>query len=249
MDRFLEDPSSLPCNCKDSVFTDQHHGHIVSGDLRLIQNNQLRKLFAKGPKYREKKFVNWDLTEEKMIIAVKEYAQAWCDKHKFHNGVLSSWISVVSDKIKEKILYLKEHRKEKKNLKSDKQVLKNAVCQKALEDLHSQFVVVPIDKASSNIAFVCKRFYVQVLVSELGLEDSTTCSTYEKINEDVNKLIEKDCLKLKETFNLSVGDESKKLPHIYWTPKLHKNPLKFRFIIAAPDCSIKPLSKAVTKIL
>ena len=39
------------------------------------------------------------------------------------------------------------------------------------------------------------------------------------------------------------------LPHIYWLPKLHKNPIKFRFIIAAPKCSVKPLSKAVTKIL
>ena len=29
---------------------------------------------------------------------------------------------------------------------------------------------------------------------------------------------------------------------------MHKNPIKFRFIIAAPNCSIKPLSKAITKI-
>ena len=27
---------------------------------------------------------------------------------------------------------------------------------------------------------------------------------------------------------------------------MHKNPIRFRFIIAAPKCSIKPLSKAVT---
>ena len=31
-------------------------------------------------------------------------------------------------------------------------------------------------------------------------------------------------------------------------PKLHKNPTKFRFIIAAPKCSVKPLSKAVTSV-
>ena len=35
---------------------------------------------------------------------------------------------------------------------------------------------------------------------------------------------------------------------MYWLPKLHKNPVKFRFIVAAPDCSIKPLAKALTKI-
>ena len=183
-----------------------------------------------------------------MINAVKEYAKDWCDKHKLDIKVLSSWISIISNKIKAKISGLKEGGKKKKRFEADKRVLKNDICLKALDDLHSQFVVVPIDKASSNIAFVCKRFYVQVLVSELGLGDSSTSSTYEKINRDVNELIDKDCHKLKETFNLTVGDESKKLPHIYWTPKLHKNPIKFRFIIAAPDCSIKPLSKAITKI-
>ena len=47
---------------------------------------------------------------------------------------------------------------------------------------------------------------------------------------------------------MKVPDESKQLPHIYWLPKLHKNPIKFRFIIAAPNCSIKPLSKVITKI-
>ena len=53
---------------------------------------------------------------------------------------------------------------------------------------------------------------------------------------------------LGDILNLQVAEDSKKLPYIYWTPKLHKNPIKFRFITAAPNCSIKPLSKAITKI-
>ena len=220
----------------------------MSGDLRLIDNNPLRRLFAKGPKYREKKFVNWDLVEQKMLAAVKEYANSWCDKHKLNSSVLSSWVCVVSDKVKTRIAFLKEQRKKRKKVESSKQVLKDTQCLNALAELHSRFVVVPIDKASSNIAFVCKRFYAHVLVSELGLKDSSTCVTYEKITCDVNELIEKDSRKLNESFNLPVVEESKKLPHIYWTPKLHKNPIEFRFIIAAPNCSIKPLSKAITKI-
>ena len=211
-------------------------------------NNLLRKLFSRGPKYREKKFVNWNLTEEKMVASVKDYAESWCEKQKLDKKVLSSWVCIVSEKIKMRISSLKEHRKKKDKFDSNIQVLKTAQCLNALEDLHNRFVVVPIDKASSNIAFVCKRFYAQVLVSELGLEKSNICSTYEKINCDVNDLIEKDSQKLSGNFNLPVAEESKKLPHIYWTPKLHKNPIKFRFIIAAPDCSMKPLSKAITKI-
>ena len=38
------------------------------------------------------------------------------------------------------------------------------------------------------------------------------------------------------------------LPVMYWIPKMHKNPISFRFIIASPVCSIKPLSKDITSI-
>lgn len=41
----------------------------------------------------------------------------------------------------------------------------------------------------------------------------------------------------------------KKTTNIYWTPKLHKHPSKDRFITAALQCSVKPLSKAVTSEL
>ena len=51
---------------------------------------------------------------------------------------------------------------------------------------------------------------------------------------------------LKKKFNLDVSAENECLPHIYWLPKMHKNPCKFRFIIAAPKCSIKPLNKVIT---
>ena len=125
----------------------------------------------------------------------------------------------MSDKIKTKISSLKEHRKNKDKFEPNKQVLKTAQCLSALEDLHSRFVVVPIDKASSNIAFVCKRFYAQVLISELGLGKAKSCSTYESIHCDVNELIEKDSKKLSETFNLPIAEDSRKLPHNILDPK------------------------------
>ena len=35
---------------------------------------------------------------------------------------------------------------------------------------------------------------------------------------------------------------------MYWIPKLCKNPLGSRFIIASENCSMKPLSKAVSNV-
>ena len=38
-----------------------------------------------------------------------------------------------------------------------------------LSRLHENFVIVPADKAYSNYTFVCKRYYVDILIEELGL--------------------------------------------------------------------------------
>ena len=59
--------------------------------------------------------------------------------------------------------------KRKKVPSATKQVLKDAEALSALADLHSKFVVVPIDKASNNVALICKRFYIQKLLDEVGV--------------------------------------------------------------------------------
>ena len=38
-----------------------------------------------------------------------------------------------------------------------------------LSRLHENFVIVPADKASNNFTFVRKRYYVDILIEELGL--------------------------------------------------------------------------------
>ena len=40
----------------------------------------------------------------------------------------------------------------------------------------------PIDKAPNNVAFIFKKYYVQVVIKELGLLD-TTSNTYEQVND------------------------------------------------------------------
>ena len=40
------------CQCKESKFCYESHGHVITGDLRVIENAKLRELVAKGPKYR-----------------------------------------------------------------------------------------------------------------------------------------------------------------------------------------------------
>ena len=42
---------------------------------------------------------------------------------------------------------------------------------------------------------------------------------------------------------------NKKLPYLYWTAKLHKSPVKHRFIAGSSKCTTKELSSLLTKIL
>ena len=46
----LDKMNDLPCNCTTPPFTDPNHGHIVTGDMHIVQNNELRKLLCKSPK-------------------------------------------------------------------------------------------------------------------------------------------------------------------------------------------------------
>ena len=69
--------------------------------------------------------------------------------------------------------------KELKNLKTKfkfskvKQVLKDPKVISYLNFLQEQYAICPTDKAANNIAFICKKYYVQVLLNELGLLNTT----------------------------------------------------------------------------
>ena len=55
LEKFSQDPKSITCNCKNysRKFINEDRGHVLTGNLQIIQNNKLRKIFTKGPKFRE----------------------------------------------------------------------------------------------------------------------------------------------------------------------------------------------------
>ena len=75
-----ESNSLFPCSCLESEYTDPHHGHVVTGDLRIIKNDKLRKLFSKGPKYREKKTVNYQKCMNEIVKSLDACASHMASK-------------------------------------------------------------------------------------------------------------------------------------------------------------------------
>ena len=115
---------------------------------------------------------------------------------------------------------------------------------------YENFVIVPADKVSSTYTFVCKRYYVDILIGlrELGLHllpgNPTYYLTDFSASDDLD--IHKSVL---TSFGIQTTDEDFDLPYIYWIPKMLKYPYKHRFIAGSSKCSTKPLSILLTTLL
>ena len=91
---------------------------------------------------------------------------------------------------------------------------------------------------------VCKKFYIKNILEECGLWPGSGNETYEVSNQNKGSIIDK----LKQGvsfFNIKQSDCSRDdLPFIYSIIKMHKKPIKFRYIISSRQCTTKPLAKA-----
>ena len=244
LDDFLANPNILPCECENSPFSDKNHKHIITGDLRLVSNNTLRKIFSRGPKFREHKAIDLSKAKSCILDGLEDCIENFSSKHGYHKTAFAEWINNIKLKIDDRIQVLKNSLHTYYNDDS----LSSPSVKNALNDIHTKYVVVPIDKATGNIALICKRFYATVIVKELGLGPNNTSSTYDKVNDrNIECIISSNIKDLKSKFDINgISADNQCLPNMYWLPKMHKNPIKARFIIGSSKSSIKPLSKAIT---
>ena len=108
-------------------------------------------------------FLDWDKNLSLLCEAVDQYALQWTKWEMVELSVLSSWKEMVKGQIEERISKLKQNFKQ-----STGKVLQNADVKACLSDLHNKYVFVPADKAPNNIIIICKRYYIETLIKELG---------------------------------------------------------------------------------
>jgi len=232
------------CECqKHSEFIDKHHGHVITGNLKIIKNNKLRKLISKGPNFREPRSINWNRCKTEIFNGLDLCITSITVTNKnISVEDLQAWKDAVINKVDQKIQTIKHNVQPQ----GTNPILKQNEVIQHLNDLHSKYTIVPIDKAANNVALICKKYYVEVILREIGVlgEHSTTYSMSTESKEDIMEENLTYCKRL----NLEVSERDHDLPCMYWLPKLHKNPSKARFIIASKHCSTKPLSKTVSSI-
>ena len=109
-----------------------------------------------------------------------------------------------------------------------------------------QYNMCPIDKTANNIAFRCKKYYVHVLLKELGSLNITSKS-YQQVNNTLHDIFQQQKKSLDLVFGIKNNDEEFNcLPCIYWLRKIHKIPPGAKFIIAGKKCFNKELGMHVT---
>ena len=241
IEEFLANRNSIPCACENSPFKDPHHNHIITGDLRIVKNNKLRKLICKGPKYREPEPISWDKAKYSIINGLEDTINTLANKLGQPKAAFDNWKHSIITTIEDRI----EQLKKKIVPREIKQTLKDAGVITALNDLQNDFVMAPIDKATNNISFICKRFYAKILLKEFGIL-GTSSKTYEKLSTSLDSVINSTIKDIKSNFSIKTEESMKKLPSAYWLPKMHKSPIGSRFIIASKECTTKKLSKLVT---
>lgn len=96
-------------------------------------------------------------------------------------------------------------------------------------------------KTHHNCNIICKYYYMRILKEELA------SPTYSNVAESEADLVSQHTTDLVGG-NITVNEEDKKVPHIYWTSKQHKSPPSERFIVSGVHCSTKTLSKKLSCI-
>ena len=109
---YLSNPQT--CQCKESKFCYEPHGHVITGDLRVIENTRLRELVAKGPKYREPNRVNWKATETMFLESIDLYAKNWSKREQVDLKYLSESKDHLKELVTDRISDLKGHFKSPK---------------------------------------------------------------------------------------------------------------------------------------
>lgn len=70
---------------------DKDQRHLITGKLKTIEKNKLRKRFSNGLTYRENIIVDYQKTKDSIIMGINSCIQSWCDKHGVTTSSIPEW--------------------------------------------------------------------------------------------------------------------------------------------------------------
>ena len=157
---------------------------------------------------------------------------------------LSEWKDRLKELVTDHISDLKGHFKSPKC-----KVFDQSDVEDTLHKLHANYFLATADKAANNVIIVCKKYYIDTLVKELGRNNVDINNPKYIPTDDSFETIVKGHNQFITSVGLEISEEDQNLPYLYWTPKFHKSPYKHQFIAGSSKCMTKDLSCLLTKVL
>ena len=155
------------------------------------------------------------------LESIDLYAKNWSKREQADIKYLSEWKDHLKELVTDRISNLKGHFKSPKCKVRDQPDVKDT-----LHKLQTNYVLVSADRAANNVIIVCKKYYIDTPVKELGMNNVNISNiTYIPIDDSFETII-KSHNQFITSVGLEMSEEDQNLPYLYWTPKLHKSPYK-----------------------
>ncbi len=235
-----------PCSCHDSPYVYAPFGHIVTGNLEIVQNKDLRAILAKGSKFRIPYYGMTNIVSDfisgldKLILKIAARSRTPLSRFK-------QWRCEILNVLYKRI---DQHA----GAPHSNIAAASASVLKDLRKLQKKFIIAPADKSNGNYVFICKMFYFFTMCQELGIAKRNGGFTangngiYNICKQNWSAIQQRHNLQA-SYFKTTVQQANVGLPNLFAIPKLHKSPYKFRFIAGARTASTKDLSIMLHKVL
>ena len=138
------------CDCDQSEYKYYPAGHIITGDLSIIKDKELRKLLYKGPKFRIPSKIDFVKCRDVLVDALDNYSKRWTKLEGVEPHALDAWKNSILDIIDIRI----------DNFHKNPQLYKTTTptslkrLKAKFSKLHERFVLAPADKAANNAIII-----------------------------------------------------------------------------------------------
>lgn len=223
-----------PCECmEESEFFNKDHGHIITGNTKIVNNINLRELMNLGTGFRISNNYNYKVTLNIFTENIDTFIYNNAVYYSLPINAFNEWKYNI---IKDFELIYGQHPVVKQCIKINKV---NAIAE--IKNLQKSFVISYIDKVTSNYAFTC-RFYYCAKLKEVYSD--TTLYSKTLINQEI---IQKRLIALYKKVGIII--KNIKFPYLVLIPKLHKTPVKFRSVTVGCGSYLEIANKKLLKII
>jgi hypothetical protein len=242
---------TVACDCFN-VTSDKLNSHVLTGNIKqLTSNYRIVDFLEKGSKYRTSIPLSSEQFSSTFNIILKEHCEKILNKMNLNTTQeISNYLNnSLANLINKREQFLNKYPdiiniNEQKNMNN------------ILNHLKNKYVITTIDKANGNYAYICKILYINLIKQELGIVSSDTITgndTYKLYQvETENQILARHSSDISNIFKINlrrVNNGNCSIPLIHAIPKMHKSPIKMRFITGAKNSSIKCLAILLKDIL